>query len=72
MKTMTIIVKFADGQEPERVTFGDKVLGGEVTGLAAYDMMHTMEIAEGALENSNDDKCIDAAERIEKYIVEGM
>ncbi len=34
MKSMTIVVKFKNGESPTPVTFGDKVLGGEVTGLA--------------------------------------
>jgi len=56
----------------EAVSFGGKVLSGGVTALVTYDMIHTMEIAEEAIENSNDDRCIEAAEVIERCIVQGM
>lgn len=69
MRAMTIVVKFDADSKPEPVAFGDKLLGGEVTALAAYDVIHTMEIAEEALENSNDDRCIEAAETIERIVV---
>ncbi len=71
MKTMTITITFEDGVMPEPVAFGDNVLGGSVTALAAYDLFHTMDIAEAAFTNSNDERCIEAAEKIEKYIVHG-
>lgn len=71
MRTMTIVVKYKDDDTPEPVTFGDKVLGGEVTGLAAYDLMHTMEIAEGVLEESYDSACVEAMEKINSHIVHG-
>ncbi len=69
MKMMTIVVKFEDGSKPRPVTFGDKVLGGEVTALASYDLMETMEIAETALEESTEECCSDAKKAIEKVIV---
>jgi hypothetical protein len=68
MKAMTITVYFEEGQEPTPVTFGDKVLGGEVAALAAYDMFHTMEIAEAAIDESNDDKCIEARLKMDAFI----
>jgi len=72
MKMMTIVVKFEDGESPTPVTFGDKVLGGAVTGLASYDVMHTMEIAEDLIENSTDNKSIETMEKINSHIVHGI
>ena len=71
MKAMTIVVYFKDGQAPEPVTFNDTVLGGEVTAMAAYDVMHTMEIAESVIDYSSDPACVEAREKIDKYIVHG-
>jgi hypothetical protein len=70
-KAMTIVVVFEDGAKPEKVGFGDKVCGGEVVGLAAYDLMYTMEIAEQVLEESYDDECREAMEKINSHIVHG-
>jgi hypothetical protein len=65
MKAMTLTVYFEDGQSPGNATFGSIVNGGKVTAMAAYDMFETMEIAEAALEESNDKVCIEAKEKIE-------
>jgi len=72
MKAMTIVVKFEEGAGPEPVDFDDKVLGCKATALTAYNVMYTMAIAEEALENSLDDRCIEVAEKIDKYIVREM
>jgi hypothetical protein len=72
MKSMTIVVKFKKGESPTPVTFGDKVLGSEVTGLASYDLMHTSEIAVNAIESSYEDCCLDAKEAMDKYIVDSL
>jgi len=72
-KAMTIVVTFEEGADP--VPFGDigeELFGGEVTAMATYDVMHTMEIAERALEESCDDRCIEAAELIDAYIVQSV
>ena len=72
MKAMTVVIYFEEGQQPERVTIGEDYMGGKITGMAAYDMMHTMEIAERAIENSNEDQCVQAVEEIDKYICTGV
>jgi len=48
------------------------VCGGKITGLAAYDVMYTMEIAEDALAGTETLDCIDAMEKINTYIVHGI
>ena len=53
---------------PGDATFGSVVNGGKVAAMAAYDMFETMEIAEAALEESTDDVCIEAREKIEDAI----
>jgi len=71
MKAMTVTVYFEDGEmPPEELTIGSKFAGGHVTAMAAYDLFSTMEIAEQALEFSNDDKCIEAWEKIEKVMLD--
>ncbi len=70
-RAMTIVVTFSENAKPESsVAIGDKLLGGEITAMATYDVVHTMEVAEEALENSSDDRCIEATESIEKYILQ--
>lgn len=71
-RSVTIVVTFADddaGRLP--VDIGNPLLGGTITGIATYDLIHTMEIAEAALESQNPDECIDAIEKIEDYTFAG-
>lgn len=72
MKAMTIVVHFEEGQKPEPVGFDSIVCGGKVTALAAYDVIHTMEIAESAIEESDEPRCMSAMEKINTYIVHGI
>lgn len=67
-KFYTVVVKFDDGVKPEKIGFNDKLFGGEIVGIAAYDVMRTMDIAEKALENSFDESCADALEIINGHI----
>ena len=70
MRAITLTVYFKDGDTPpEDLTIGQQFAGGSVTAMANYDMFSTMEIAEEALENSNDDRCIEAWEKIEKIMI---
>jgi hypothetical protein len=70
MKAMTLTVYFQDGEKPpEDLRIGNQYAGGTVTAMASYDMFSTMEIAEEVLESSNDDRCIEAWEKIEKIII---
>ncbi len=72
MKEVTIVIKIPEGSEFKPVTFGDEVCGGEVTGLAAYNLMETMEIAEEALETHDNEFCMDAMHEINKVIKRNM
>ena len=65
---MTVIVEFEDGGKTEPVDFSTRVLGGKVVGLASYDVMAAMEIAERAMDGSKDDSVIGASEEIDALI----
>ncbi len=69
-KFYTVVVRFAPGVKRERITFNDKLLGGEITAMASYDVMGVADIAEEALERSTDDDCLDALEKINEFILE--
>ena len=71
-KFYTVVVKFEDGVEPEKIGFKEPLFGGEVVGIAAYDVMTAFDIAEKALENSFDASCDDAIEKINSFIVHGI
>jgi hypothetical protein len=68
MKAMTIAVYFEDGTMPLDITIGSMVNGGKVSALATYDLFETMEIAEAALEESDDEICTEARDKIENAI----
>ena len=68
MKSITISIYYDDGQIPEDITFDSIVKGGKVTAIAAYDLFETMEIAEAALESSNDEICFEAMKKIHQII----
>lgn len=72
MKSMTIVVQFEEGQKPDKVNFDSVVCGGRVSAIAAYDVVHTMEIAEEALDKSDDNCCIQAKRKIDDYIINRM
>jgi hypothetical protein len=72
MKAMTITVYFEEGQKPGDATFGSMINGGTVTAIAAYDMFETMKIAESALEEIDNDVCIEAIGKINNVIIQNL
>lgn len=62
-KFFTVVIKFDDEANPD-IGFKETLLGGEVVGIAAYDAMSALHIAEKALENSYDDSCEEALKAI--------
>lgn len=68
MKAMTIVVHFEEGQKPECVNFDSIVGGGKVTAIAAYNVVHTMEMAEETLDLSYDKRCIETRNKINEFI----
>ena len=72
MKMMTVVLKYEDDDAmPPPLSLKDEVLGGRVTALAFYDVIHTMGIAEDVITESSEDACIKAVERINSHIIHG-
>ena len=72
MKKMTIVIKYEDDQKIEPITFDDNLLGGRVVGLAAYDLMTSLEIAEEGLSSSDDWECKEAITKMDNVVREAL
>lgn len=57
MKYMTFVVQYEDDQEPHNFHFGEKLMGGNVVGIAAFDALSVLDVAEKAIDQTHNGFC---------------
>lgn len=69
MNKRSFVIEYPDGKNKLSAKEMGKLLGGEVTGIANYDVFETMEIAEAAIDMSNTPECLKAKKDIDNIIL---